>query len=575
MVESTGPVDLRVSLRRLAGPSSGARLGGVPQNSYPPRWVGALTGLAAAAAALAVAELIAVGTGAGSAPLVVVGGVVVDHVPGGVKQFAISVFGTHDKTALLLGTTALLGAFAAGIGVAALRRRWIGYAGIGLFGLVGMIAAATRTGAGPLALLPSVLGAGTGVLVLDRLLNLPGVAPAGPARTEPTPGPARTEPTPGPARTEPTPGPAAEPAEPVRPGLGIGDRRRFLRWAGGTTVGAALLGLGGQQLVQRKDVSAARSQVTLPTPGSPAPATLAQTDLGVPDLAPFVTPNRDFYRIDTALAVPQVDPNTWTLRIHGRVARPATYTYQQLLAMPTIERYVTLACVSNEVGGDLIGNARWQGVPVKGLIEAAGPLPGADQVVGRSVDGFTVGTPTEVLLDGRDAMLAIGMNGEPLPIEHGFPVRMVVPGLYGYVSATKWISELELTSFTDYSAYWIPRGWAARAPIKTESRIDTPKVGATPRAGPVIVAGVAWAQHRGIAKVEVRVDDGPWRNATLGAVPSVDTWRQWQWQWDATPGRHTIAVRATDNGGQIQTQQRAAPAPDGASGWHSIEVTVR
>jgi DMSO/TMAO reductase YedYZ molybdopterin-dependent catalytic subunit len=239
-----------------------------------------------------------------------------------------------------------------------------------------------------------------------------------------------------------------------------------------------------------------------------------------------------------------------------------------------IERYVTLACVSNDVGGDLIGNAKWLGVRIKDLLVEAGPLSGADQVVGRSVDGFTVGTPTEVLLDGRDAMLAVGMNGEPLPVEHGFPVRMVVPGLYGYVSATKWLSELELTSFADYSAYWIPRGWAAKAPIKTESRIDAPRTGATIRQAQVTVAGVAWAQHRGISKVEVRVDGGAWQEATLAAVPSVDTWRQWSWTWHTTRGPHRLSVRATDNGGAAQTAEEAPPAPDGATGWHTIDVTV-
>jgi hypothetical protein len=256
------------------------------------------------------------------------------------------------------------------------------------------------------------------------------------------------------------------------------------------------------------------------------------------------------------------------------VRNPFTVSYADLLAMPMIERYITLACVSNDVGGGLIGNARWLGVPLKGLLERAGPLPGADQVVGRSADGFTVGTPTEVLMDGRDALVAVGMNGEPLPIEHGFPVRLVVPGLYGYVSATKWLTELELTSFHDFSAYWVPRGWAAQAPIKTESRIDTPRDGSRPKGGQVTVAGVAWAQHRGISKVEVQVDDGPWQPATLGPVPSVDTWRQWSFAWTASKGKHRLTVRATDNSGALQIQDQAPPAPDGATGWHSIEVEV-
>jgi DMSO/TMAO reductase YedYZ molybdopterin-dependent catalytic subunit len=352
-------------------------------------------------------------------------------------------------------------------------------------------------------------------------------------------------------------------------------RRRFLARSGGTFAGALAVGLVSRQLLDRRNVAAPRAQVRLPSPPSPGPLAPANADLSVPGLSSFVTPNSAFYRIDTALSVPQVDPRTWRLRIHGRVRNTVTITYEQLLAMPTVERYITLTCVSNEVGGTLIGNARWLGVSVKPLLERAGPLPGADQVVGRSVDGFTVGTPTDVLLDGRDALLAIGMNGQPLPTEHGFPVRMVVPGLYGYVSATKWITELELTSFADYSAYWIPQGWAARAPIKTESRIDTPRDGSSPRAGTVMVAGVAWAQHRGIAKVEVRVDGGEWQVATLGQVPSVDTWRQWSWTWHASPGTHRIEVRATDNDSQSQTAAMAPPEPDGATGWHTIEVSVR
>jgi DMSO/TMAO reductase YedYZ molybdopterin-dependent catalytic subunit len=351
-----------------------------------------------------------------------------------------------------------------------------------------------------------------------------------------------------------------------------GNRRRFLTESAGVLAGALVVGFLGRQWGARRDVSAARNKVALPAPASPAPE--LPPDLNLPDLARFVTPNADFYRIDTALTVPQIDPLTWHLKIHGRVRNPVTLSYADLLARPMIERYVTLACVSNEVGGGLISNAKWLGVRLKDVLEEAGPLPGADQVVGRSVDGFTAGAPTEVLLDGRDAMLAVGMNGAPLPIEHGFPVRLVVPGLYGYVSATKWLTELELTSFADFSAYWVPRGWSAKGPIKTESRIDTPRSGSRPRAGQVTVAGVAWAQHRGISKVEVQVDDGPWQPATLGAVPSVDTWRQWSLSWPATPGKHRLTVRAYDNSGAVQVQDEAPPDPDGATGWHSVSVAV-
>ena len=509
------------------------------QQSRTSRWVGPLIGLAAAAVALAVAEFVAPFTGARSAPLVAVGGVVIDAVPGPVKNFAVATFGTHDKTALLTGTTILLALFAAVIGALAVRDARIGLAGIGLFGLVGIVAAATRPNAGPNAVFPSLLGAAAGAGVMLALLNWAPRASTRPVDLD------------------------AEAA-----------RRRFLLASGGALGGAAIVGLIGHQLGARRNVSAARAGVTLPSPSSPASALPAQADLSVPGLTPFVTPNGDFYRIDTALSVPQVDPNSWQLRITGKVRNPMTLTFAQLLARPTIERYVTLTCVSNEVGDNLVGNARWLGVSLRDLLAEAGPMPGADQVIGRAVDGFTVGAPTEVLMDGRDAMLAFGMNGVPLPVEHGFPVRMVVPGLYGYVSATKWLAELELSSFGDFSAYWVPRGWAQQAPIKTESRIDTPRDGSTPRRGDVTIAGVAWAQHRGISKVEVRVDGGDWHAATLGAVPSVDTWRQWSWTWPATSGQHQLSVRATDNAGATQTQEPSPPDPDGATGWHTITVNV-
>jgi DMSO/TMAO reductase YedYZ molybdopterin-dependent catalytic subunit len=497
------------------------------------RWTGPVVGVVAAAVALAVAELIAPFTGARSAPLVAVGGVVIDAVPGPVKNFAVATFGTHDKTALLTGTTILLVLFAAGVGALAVRDLRLGLAGIGLFGLIGLAAAASLPGAGAGAVFPSLLGAAAGAAVLVGLLTW-------------------------------------------RPSAVDEDtaRRRFLLASGGALAGAAVVGYLGDQLGTRRNVSKARAQLTLPSASSPASPLPGQVDLGVPGITPFVTSNNDFYRIDTALSVPQVDPNTWQLRVHGKVRNEITLNYAQLTARPTIERYITLACVSNEVGDSLISNAKWLGVSLRDLLAEAGPLPGADQVVGRAVDGFTVGAPTEIVMDGRDAMLAFGMNGEPLPVEHGFPVRMVVPGLYGYVSATKWLAELELTSFSDFSAYWVPRGWAQQAPIKTESRIDTPRGGSSPKRGQVTVAGVAWAQHRGISKVEVRVDNGDWHTATLGAVPSVDTWRQWEWVWDATPGRHQLQVRATDNGGDTQTQQEAPPDPDGATGWHTIAVDV-
>jgi DMSO/TMAO reductase YedYZ molybdopterin-dependent catalytic subunit len=495
------------------------------------RVYGALSGLTAAAAALGVAEVVTVATGPQTSPLVAVGGVVVDSVPGSVKNLAVSIFYTYDKVALITGTLVLLALFAMAFGILAVRNVAYGVIGVGIFGLVGLVASLTRANASPTAAFPALLGSAAGALVLVNLIK-------------------------------------------IQPG-GEPERRKFLQAVGGVLAGAVVVGLGGRWFANRRNVSADRAGVTLPAPAETAPVLPAEADLKLKDLTPFVTNNDDFYRIDTALVVPQVASDTWTLKIHGRVKNPITLTYAQLTQRATIERYVTLACVSNEVGGDLISTARFLGVPLKPLLEEAGPLDGADQVVSRSVDGFTAGTPTAALLDGRDAMLAIGMNGEPLPIDHGFPVRMVVPGLYGYVSATKWLAEIELSSFGDFDAYWIRRGWSQQAPIKTESRIDTPRDGASLSAGSVTIAGVAWAQHRGVSKVEVRVDDGPWQQAKLAAVPSIDTWRQWAFSWDAPRGDHRLTVRATDNGGETQQEEPSPPDPDGATGWHSVSVKVK
>jgi DMSO/TMAO reductase YedYZ molybdopterin-dependent catalytic subunit len=300
----------------------------------------------------------------------------------------------------------------------------------------------------------------------------------------------------------------------------------------------------------------------------------AGAELGLRDLSPFRTSNADFYRVDTALVVPQVSTDDWKLRVHGMVDREIELDFAALLKRDLIERDITLTCVSNEVGGPYAGTARWLGAPLADLLREAGIRPGADQLLSRSVDGMTIGTPTAVVMDGRDAMLAVGMNGQPLPATHGFPVRMVVPGLYGYVSATKWVIDLEVTTFAKAKPYWVRRGWAAKAPIKTMSRIDTPRPLQQVKAGKVAVAGVAWAQHRGVDAVEVRVDEGPWQNARLADVPSVDTWRQWVFAWDAEPGSHTLEVRATDRSGKAQPAKRAAPFPSGATGWHSTVVTV-
>ncbi|MFV2111724.1 molybdopterin-dependent oxidoreductase [Micromonospora sp. LOL_025] len=550
------------------------------------RGYAALAGVTAAAVAIGSAELVAVLTGPRSAPLVAVGGLVVDTVPEPLKQLGIALFGTYDKIALLVGTGLLLAAFAALLGVLSLRRLAIGLAGIAAFAALGVAAAVTRAGAGPTDALPSLVGAGLGAAVLWAFVagpleldpwpwSPPTARPAPPPLAEGAAPPTAAEaPAPPPPAEGAAPPPVAAPAEPLEPS-DPASRRRFLTGAGLLVGAAGVAGLGGRWLAGRRGVSAAREAVALPAPAAPAPAVPAGADLSLTQLAPYVTPNFGFYRIDTALVLPQVDPETWRLRIHGRVRNEIELSFADLLARPMVERYVTLACVSNEVGGDLVGNARWLGVPIRELLDEAEPEEGADQVVGRSVDGWTCGTPTAVLRDGRDALLAVGMNGEPLPVRHGFPARMVVPGLYGYVSACKWVTELELTSFADFDAYWVPRGWSARGPVKTQSRIDTPRPRNRLTAGAVTVAGVAWAQHRGIRRVEVRVDDGPWREAELAPVVSVDTWVQWSWRWDATPGEHTLSVRATDVTGETQTGRRQAVAPDGATGWHTVTVTVR
>ena len=313
----------------------------------------------------------------------------------------------------------------------------------------------------------------------------------------------------------------------------------------------------------------------LPVVLEPAAAIQVDQELAVAGLTPLVTPNDAFYKIDTALLVPRVNVDSWRLEVRGMVDRPLTFSYDELLAMPLVEQHVTIACVSNEVGGNLVGNALWTGVRLRDVLEAAGVQSGATQIVGRSVDGFTAGFPTAWALEpGREAMIAVGMNREPLPAKHGFPARLIVPGLYGYVSATKWLQAIELTTREAVDGYWVPLGWAKDAPILTQGRIDVPASGAAVPAGPVAVAGVAWAPDRGIDRVEVRVDDGAWQAARISRPISDATWVQWTLAWDATPGRHSLEVRATDGTGAVQTEERTGAAPDGARGYHRISVSV-
>jgi DMSO/TMAO reductase YedYZ molybdopterin-dependent catalytic subunit len=495
--------------------------------------------LLSAAAALGVAELVAAILGGDGSPVLAVGGAFIDATPRWLKEFAIETFGRNDKTALLVGISITIALLAAGIGVLAQWYRRAGVAAAAVLGLVPAVAAVSRpTGHLPDAL-PSMVGAIVGAGFLWWFTMQPTTATTVEASAQ---------------------------------GL---SRRSFML---GSVAAAAVAVTGGVLarvlLRTRENVEALRTALRLPRATGAGRAKPSPDDVDVPGVSSFITSNTDFYRIDTALAVPYVDPETWRLRVHGMVGAERNYSLHDLMAMPLIERDVTLTCVSNEVGGDLVGNARWLGVPLAAILADVTPSPDADQVVSRSVDGMTIGTPSQTLTDGRDAMLAFGMNGEPLPVEHGFPVRMVVPGLYGYVSACKWIADMEFTTFTAYDAYWVKRGWVQQAPIKLSSRIDTPRSGSRV-SGTVPVGGVAWAQNVGIARVEVRVDDGDWQPAQLGGDGGVDSWRQWTWAWEPdASGSHTLQVRATDRDGQVQTGEIAAPFPSGSTGWHSVGVTV-
>jgi len=511
--------------------------------------LGAAAGLVSAGAGLAVAELVTAASATLQSPVIDVGDRVVDGVPNSVKTLAIEWFGQNDKRALLIGIAVILGLYAVALGVVALGRRWhAALAGAALFGAVGAYASQSSRRPAPWwAVTPSLVGAAVAAAALVGLRwALLG------RRARPTDSTDR-----GAART-----------------VAGAERRRFIVAAGATAAGAAIVGRAGRRLAARHEVGGELGELVLARPDEPLGPIDPAATADVPGVSPFVTPNADFYRIDTALSVPQVSVNGWRLDITGLVDRPFSLTYSDLLDRELVEADVTIACVSNEVGGRLIGNARWLGVRLDELLDEAGIDPIADQIVGRSVDGFTAGFPVATARDGRNALVAIGMNGEPLPVEHGYPARLIVPGLYGYVSATKWLREIELTRFADFDAYWIRRGWAAEGPIKLQSRIDTPRGLSTVPAGTVAVGGVAWAQTRGIDAVELQFDDGEWVPAVLAAEQSADTWRQWSYAWAATPGRHSIRVRATERGGALQTADRAEPFPDGATGQHQIVVIV-
>ncbi|MGH8915693.1 MAG: molybdopterin-dependent oxidoreductase [Acidimicrobiia bacterium] len=504
----------------------------------------AFSGAAAAGLALGVSELAA---GLLGLPSLVegLGNWVIDTVPTPIKEWAIATFGTNDKLVLLIGITVVAILFGALVGYLSRPRFGIAIAAFVGFAIAAALAAThdPQVSLGT-AIIPAGLAAITGLAALQWLYGL-------------------------------TPATVAEGRD--RASEAPDMSRRSVLLGLGAVVGLAAVSSGiGRSLLDRvKRTVAGRGDVVLPAPAEALPAVPPAADLGLPGLSPVITPNEAFYRIDTAFSVPRVDIQDWTLSIDGMVDRPYMISYVDLLEMPMIERDVTLSCVSNRVGGDLVGNARWLGVPLKAVLDRAGVQARAEQLIGRSVDDFTVGFPVEAVYDGREALVAVGMNGEPLPLEHGFPARLVVAGLYGYVSATKWLSSLELTGWDAFDAYWVPRGWAKEAPIKTQSRIDTPRSFQEIEGGPRQVAGVAWAPNRGISKVEVQLGDSAnWVEARLSEPLSENTWLQWAVEWDAPAGAHELRVRATDGDGNLQTDEIVPPAPNGASGWHTVHVDV-
>jgi len=509
-------------------------------------------GILAASAGVAVSTAVSgLLTGVPS-PLISVANRAIDLAPPALKDFAVEQFGTADKPILIGSVAVVIALVAAAAGLIGLRHPRAALAITALLGLAALAAAATdrtATASPVLIALPAVTALAVSMAALAWMLATLGRRAGRTADNWLAP----------------------HPGDDVSGGF---DRRRFLA-AVMATGAAATAGGVVSRLVGGSAAAASRADVRVPLPASPAGPVPDGVEAGVRGVTPYLTPNADFYRIDTNLQVPDVPADTWTLRIHGMVDEELELSFEDLLNERLIERRVTLTCVSNEVGGELAGNATWIGVPLKDLLERAGVHQDADALRSVSVDGFTIGTPLEAVMDGRDAMIAIAMNGEPLPLEHGFPARMVVPGLYGYVSATKWLTEIEATRFSDFTAYWTERDWAPEAPIKTASRIDVPRAFQSLPADAVRAGGVAWAQTTGIAKVEVRVDEGEWENATLAAEDTLDTWRQWSWQWQAaTPGTHTLTVRATDRSGSTQTSERVPPRPDGATGWHSVQFTV-
>lgn len=539
---------------------------------------GGLAGLLAGAAAVLASQAVTAFLTGVSSPLLSVANRAVDEAPRPLKEFAIRTFGTADKAVLIGGVIGTVALLAVAIGIVGVRRPRVAAGLFLLLSLVATTAALTdraATASPLLRLVPALVLVVVGIASLLLLLH--------PLRT-----PASST-SPAPATPASSAGvDVVEMSEPGKPRLLVRDlvpsrrdelppafdRRALLKAALAVSAIAAAGGVVSR-VYGGNDAAASRLAVELPKAASPASAIPKGSELGVEGITPYLTSNADFYRVDNALQVPAVPIEGYTLRIHGMVEKEIELTYQDLLDRNLVEERITLTCVSNPVGGDYLGNATWLGVPMYELLAEAGVQDGADAVKSTSADDFTVGTPLSALTDKkRGALVAVGMNGAPLPLEHGFPVRMVTPGLYGYVSATKWLVDLEVTRFSDFKAYWTTRGYDAKAPIKTSSRIDVPKSFARVKAGKVPVAGLAWAQDRGIEKVEVRVDGGPWQETELAVEDTVNSWRQWVYQWEADSGNHTIEVQATDKTGYTQTAQQASIAPNGSTGLDSVNVTV-
>ena len=501
----------------------------------------ALAGAAAGAAALGIGEFVAAIVPGATSPILAVGDTVIALQPAGAKQFVVDLFGEADKLLLNLFIAAVAVALAAGVGVLARSRPGMARAVIGLGGLAALGAALRDPLADAFAsVLTTAAAVATAILVLGWLLRL-----------------------------------AAAHGRPRGAEMPNWGRRRFIGASAAVGLTAVASGALGRTLLERARTGSVVQTGTIPQPAETAQPLPDGVSLAVDGITPIVTPNHEFYRIDTALLVPRPRLDTWRLRVTGMVDRELEFTYDELVAMPLVEQYVTIACVSNEVGGNLVGNAKWTGVRLKALFDEAGIDPAATQVVGRAVDGFTVGFPTaHVIADERESLVAVLMNDEPLPADHGFPARLIVPGLFGYVSATKWLTEIELTTWDAFDAYWVPLGWSKEGPILTQSRIDTPPDGAGLSAGTVSIAGVAWAPDRGIQRVEVQVDDGDWQEAELSTPINDATWVQWLLRWEAAAGDHILRVRATDGTGEVQTDEVTRPDPDGARGHHTIEVSV-